>query len=78
MIRLRDSAVETTYHPGDRVVLLRMVDDPDPIAPGSTGTVTGSGVHDLGDGLREHVNVRWDDGRTLSLLVPPDVAEKIP
>lgn len=46
--------------PGDRVVLIRMGDDPYPIQPGSTGTVA------FVDGLGT-VHVRWDDGRTLGL-----------
>lgn len=46
---------------GRRVVLEEMPDDPCPILPGSTGTVTG--IDDM-----MNVRMRWDDGRTLSLL----------
>lgn len=46
---------------GRRVVLEEMPDDPCPILPGSTGTVTG--IDDM-----MNVRMQWDDGRTLSLL----------
>ena len=59
--------------PGDRIILVAMPNDPDPIPPGSTGTVTV---------VRQHrtwsqVDVAWDNGRTLMLSVPPDQFEVI-
>ena len=63
-----------TPQPGDRIRLVAMSDDPDPIPPGSTGTVTA---------VRQHttwaqVDVAWDNGRTLMLVVPPDEFEVMP
>jgi hypothetical protein len=60
-----------TLGPGDRIRLSTMSDDPDPIPPGSTGTVTA---------VRQHrtwaqVDVDWDNGRKLMLVVPPDQLE---
>jgi hypothetical protein len=60
-----------TLRPGDRIRLIAMSDDPDPIPPGSTGTVTA---------VRQHrtwaqVDVDWDNGRKLMLAVPPDQLE---
>lgn len=46
---------------GDRVVLIEMGGyDPDPVLPGTEGTVAW-----IGD---EAIGVRWDDGRRLNLL----------
>lgn len=54
---------------GQRIELVAMPDDPSPILPGSTGTVTQ--VSDFSDGSAQ-VSVKWDDGRTLMLAIPPD------
>jgi hypothetical protein len=57
--------------PGDRVILAFMGDDPDPIAPGSLGTVA-----DIEPCVRDNevqVFVKWDNGRALSCICPPDV-----
>ena len=64
----------TTPQPGDRIRLLAMPDDPNPIPPGTTGTVTA---------VRQYrtwaqVDVAWDSGRTLMLVVPPDQFEVMP
>jgi hypothetical protein len=48
-----------------------MTDDPDPIPPGTTGTVIA--VRQLG--TRCQVDVAWQNGRTLMLVVPPDQFE---
>lgn len=62
-----------TPQPGDRIRLVSMLDDPDPIPRGTTGTVTA---------VRQQrtwaqVDVAWDNGRTLMLVVPPDEFEVI-
>jgi hypothetical protein len=59
---------------GDRVVLVHMADDPDPVPAGTVGTVTY--VHEFrwpGTPDQLQVSVDWDNGRRLSALVPPDV-----
>jgi len=63
----------TTPQPGDRIRLLAMTDDPDPIPLGTTGTVIS--VRQLGSWSQ--VDVKWDNGRTLMLVVPPDQFEVI-
>lgn len=55
---------------GTRIRLVSMTDDPNPVPPGTTGTVTG------GNGAQ--LWVRWDDGRTLALLVGVDAYEVLP
>lgn len=57
---------------GDRIRLISMPNDPCPIEPGSEGVV--QNVVDLiGFGAGDHqIWVKWDSGRTLSLVCPPD------
>jgi hypothetical protein len=50
-----------------------MTDDPDPIPAGTLGTV--AGVYPQRDWLQ--VDVRWDNGRSLMLCIPPDEVEAI-
>ncbi|TWU39345.1 DUF4314 domain-containing protein [Novipirellula artificiosorum] len=63
--------MQTKLKVGDRVRLLSMADDPDPIPAGSTGTVVG--VYPHGDWTQ--VDVDWDCGRSLMLSMPPDQVE---
>jgi hypothetical protein len=53
--------------PGDRIRLDYMPNDPDPIPPGSTGTVTDVGPEPYYN-LHRQVYVDWDDKRSLILL----------
>ena len=50
---------------GKRVRIINMRDDPNPISPGTEGLV--ESVDDLG-----HLHIKWDNGRTLSLIVNTD------
>lgn len=55
---------------GDRVELIDMPDDPSPIPVGTKGTV--ERINDVkGLGFTQ-VQVKWDNGRTLMLSIPPD------
>ena len=56
---------------GDRIRLVSMVDDPDPIPTGTTGTVLS--VSDQSDWCQ--VDVDWDNGRSLMLSLPDDRVE---
>ncbi len=62
----------TTVQKGDRIRLLHMPEDPDPIMVGSTGTVTNVTTGPLGQ-----VSVDWDNGRSLSLVPGMDQFEVI-
>lgn len=62
-------------HPGDRIRLLSMHCDPDPILAGTTGTVRSLTRHGCGTGVWYQIDVDWDSGRTLMLVVPPDQYE---
>lgn len=61
------------YKPGDRIRLVAMGDDPDPIEPGATGTITG--IRNMGEWLQ--IDVQWDNGRSVMLSVPPDGVERL-
>lgn len=57
--------------PGTRIRLIHMADDPEPILEGTLGTVSGCREFKFqGGGIQLWVD--WDNGRTLSLIVPPD------
>lgn len=57
---------------GKRIRLVEMPDDPCPVPQGTEGEVTR--VHDMRDGTWQ-VSVKWDNGRTLSMICPPDKFE---
>lgn len=65
----------TTPQPGDRVRLIAMPNDPDPISPGTTGTVKAVRKCDSCRAAWLQVDVEWDNGRKLMLSVPPDEFE---
>jgi hypothetical protein len=58
---------------GDRVRLVAMPDDPDPIPQGTEGTVIDTTPLDWGSRKQTQVSVKWDNGRSLSCVCPPDV-----
>lgn len=62
----------TTPKRGDRIRLLAMPNDPDPIPVGSEGTVTFATTGDFAQ-----VGVDWDCGRTLMLIPGEDHFEII-
>lgn len=63
---------------GDRVRLVFMPNDPDPIPEGTEGTVEEVVAMDWGQDKKTQVYVRWDNGRTLSCVCPPDFLEILP
>lgn len=62
---------------GDRIRLVAMPDDPDPIPTGEVGTVIEVTRHGDGKNAWHQVDVDWDHGRTLMLTMPPDRIEII-
>lgn len=67
------------FSPGDRLRLLARRDDPNPIPPGSLGTVIWCQRLSFCSPPCWQIEVKWDDfvSRGLSLCIPPDRAEKI-
>ena len=63
-----------SFKEGDRIVLVRMGSDPDPIEPGATGTI--DFVNDR-DPHFAQIGVKWDNGRSLMILPEYDLIRKI-
>jgi len=57
---------------GDRIRLVSMHDDPDPVQVGQVGTVVSVSRHGGGKDAWHQIDVAWDNGRTLMLVSPPD------
>jgi hypothetical protein len=53
---------------GKRITLIKMGDDPNPIAPGSQGKIM------YQDDLKQ-IHVNWDNGRGLALIPGEDIYE---
>lgn len=58
------------YPPGTRLELISMGKDPNPVPPGTRGTV--ERVNSYGD-----IEMSWDNGRTLSLIPGEDSFRKL-
>ena len=66
----RAAMTSLNYPPGTRLELISMGKDPDPVPPGTRGTV--ERVNSLGD-----IEVSWDNGRSLSLIPGEDSFRKL-
>jgi hypothetical protein len=62
---------------GDRIELVKMTDDPDPIEPGTQGTVDFLSELFERPTKQWQIGVKWDNGRTLGLITPPDKYRKL-
>ena len=56
---------------GDRIRLVSMLDDPDPIPAGTQGVVTEIHIHSSWS----QIEVSWETGRMLMVVSPPDQFE---
>lgn len=70
MTTLDDDPLAPNVKPGDRIELVSMLNDPDPIPTGTTGTVVRVG-RSIEPGHYQ-IGVDWDIDRSLHLEVPPD------
>ncbi len=57
---------------GDRIRLIAMPDDPNPIPSGTVGTVISVDQIGRGSDAWHQIDVAWDNDRMLMLSVPPD------
>lgn len=66
-----------SWSEGDRIELVSMPDDPDPIEVGAKGTITW--VYTATDFIPyTQVSVDWDNGRRLGVVIPPDEIRQVP
>ena len=68
--RERAARTRLNYPPGTRIELNSMGSDPDPVPPGTRGTVYN--VNGFGD-----IEMNWDNGRTLSIIPGEDSFRKL-
>jgi hypothetical protein len=66
--------MERPLKTGDRIRLIAMPHDPDPLPTGSLGVVLR--VNDHGDW--QQIEVAWDNGRRLMLTLPEDCVAIVP
>ena len=69
-MRLTAERMKETYPPGTRIQLDHMEDPWAPVLPGTRGTV--QFVDDIGQ-----IGMKWDNGRTLSLVPGEDSFRKL-
>lgn len=70
---------QPSLNEGDRIKMVQMGNDPNPIEPGTLGTVTGYRYPRSGastDGTVSH-GVRWDNDRGLAIILPLDMVEVV-
>jgi len=62
---------------GDRIRLIDMPNDPDPIPTGTEGTIEAVTDLNFRDKPEYQLIVKWDNGRRLSCICPPDLVELV-
>lgn len=77
MIDAERKTLAGSLRPGDRIRLMAMRNDPDPIQLGTVGSVVGSRRYSTSGTVWFQIDVAWDNGRTLMLVYPPDEFEII-
>ena len=64
------------YSNGDKIVLISMNDDPDPIPPGTKGVITN--IHEVTEQGKTTtiITVDWEIRRSLNVILPVDKIRK--
>lgn len=68
----------STLRPTDRVRLIHMGPDPDPVPAGSEGSVLQTTDLSHLEPGQVQVSIAWDCGRALAAVCPPDRLERLP
>ena len=63
--------------PGDTIEMLEMYDEKFPIKPGTRGVIESIKSLKFGGDWEEHVEVNWENNRTLKVILPFDKIKKI-
>jgi len=63
--------------PGDTIEMVEMFDDPNGIESGTIGVVKDVASFEFGGNWEEHIEVNWENGRTLKVMLPYDKIKKI-
>ena len=63
--------------PGDTIEMVEMYDDPHGIEAGTIGIVKDVASFEFGGNWEEHIEVDWENGRTLKVMLPYDKIKKI-
>ena len=58
--------------PGDTIEMINMQDDWEPIKRGTKGVVVDINTQRFGGQYEEHIDVEWENGRTLKVITPGD------
>lgn len=60
---------------GKRIKLIKMVDEPDPVTSGTIGIVVRQTSFNLGYTSETQLDVEWENGRKLAVILPHDTIE---
>lgn len=69
---MRENYTKPYPFPGDVIEMVEMPDDPNPIEPGTKGVVRRINTQYFGGQPEEHLQIRWENGRTLKVILPHD------
>lgn len=73
---MHDASIEE-IEVGDRVRLVHMGDDPDPVPAGTEGEVlVVTDLHFRNKPETQFI-IKWDNGRSLSCICPPDILQVV-
>jgi hypothetical protein len=65
------------FQKDDRIELVRMTDDPHPVPAGTKGTIEFINKVTMGHEEFVQVGVKWDNGSSLMVVIPPDVIRHV-
>jgi hypothetical protein len=77
--KLKNQKMLPDVKSGDRIKLAHMPNDPDPVPAGTMGTILKVvPLYFYDEKNQTQLLVKWDNGRSLSCVCPPDIVERVP